>query len=226
MSGPVLDERRSRRFIVIRSTFLAPRSLVAALSAAALLALVPSVAHAATSTNPCSGQTLTQPFLPWLDPARYTLYPNGGFEKGASSWTLSGGAAVADGNERFQVRAASDHQMLALAGDASATGREMCVSLLDPTVRLFVRNTGSPLSSLEVDLIYTDALGQKRTVPVATLTAGSDWRPTAPILLLANLASPPLVTNGTTQVALRLKTHGADGAWAVDDVYVDPFKTK
>jgi hypothetical protein len=59
---------------------------------------------------------------------------------------------------------------------------------------------------------------------VATLQGGSAWQPTLPTAILVNLTALPLVTNGMTSVALRFTPQGASGGWAIDDVYVDPFK--
>src|SRR5205823_679050 len=61
---------------------------IAALALSAPLAQAGPLADSATS---CADQTYSQPFLPWADPASYTLAPNGSFEHGSGSWSLSGG---------------------------------------------------------------------------------------------------------------------------------------
>ena len=210
---------------MIRSTVLTRSAPLAALVAAVLLALAPGAAKAADAAS-CDGGTVSRPFLPWLDLAQYELAPNGGFEAGSASWTLDGGAQLAGDNEPWHVRDAGDGQALELAAGASATSSAMCVRLLDPTMRFFVRNQGSSDATLTVHALFTGLLGQDRDVRIATLHGGDDWRPTQPIAILANLSSLPLLGDGSTDLRIRLEAQGDGADFTVDDVYVDPFKTK
>src|SRR5215831_8283117 len=107
------------------------------------------VARADTST-PCDSAPVLQPFAPWGDPSWYSFVPNGGFEQGSSSWSLGGSAAVVDGNETFNVNDPGDSSSLDLGPSGKATSDPMCVTPDDPTLRLFVRNTGDPSSQLKV----------------------------------------------------------------------------
>jgi hypothetical protein len=172
----------------------------------------------------CEGQTLERPFLRWLDPLHYTLAPNGGFEDGSAGWALTGGAKVVSGNESFYVRSGADSKSLSLPTGASATTSEMCVGLLHPTVRLFVSNTGSILSTLKVEAVVTDSSGKTQTSLVGLVLGTRTWQPSLPLLILQNLQSLPLLTDGTTSVSFRFTAQGVFGSWRIDDVYVDPFK--
>jgi hypothetical protein len=198
-------------------------------SAAALAAFVLAVVAltagvpTASAADACASSA-TQPFLPWLDPASYVLAPNGGFEDGSASWRLRDGAVQVDGNEPFHVTAAADSRSLALPPGASATTGQVCVGLLDPTLRLFVANSGSATSTLKVEVLYTNLLGGSSRSTVAVLGGARQWQPTLPLPFLANLGALPLVTTGTAQVAFRFTAQGDGGAWQIDDVYVDPFK--
>ena len=188
----------------------------------AVVALAGGVQKASASDGCAS--TSTQPFLPWLDLAYYTLAPNGGFEDGAESWQLRDGAAPVQGNEPFHVTAASDERSLELPPGASATGDEVCVRLLDPTLRFFVANDGSAASTLKVEALYKNLFGGSSRSTVAILSGSRAWQPTLPLPFLANLGALPLLTDGTVQVRFRFTVQGVDGAWRIDDVYVDPFK--
>ena len=172
----------------------------------------------------CPSSTYEQPFAPWLDFASYVLAPNGDVESGAAGWSLDGGAAVAAENESFYVHGADDTSSLSLPSGSTATTSSMCVDATRPDLRFLARNTGSVLSTLKVEVLYTDALGESRAVTVAVLAAGSTWQPTPPVLFLANFAAPPLVTDGATSVAFRFTPLGSWSGWKIDDVYVDPFK--
>jgi hypothetical protein len=173
--------------------------------------------------NPC-GQTLTQPFLPWLDPAYYAFAPNGGFEAGLGGWSSSGSARVVAGNESYAVHGAGDSYSLALPAGSSATSPSICIGTLSPTARLFVRNTGSLLSTLRVDVLYTTPLGIPSWAPVGLVTGSASWKPTLPLPLLANVTGLPLLTSGSSQIKLRFTTQGLGGSWQLDDLYVDPYK--
>jgi hypothetical protein len=189
------------------------------------LALVAGASDPArASTTGCPSYSSAQYFLPWLDPAYYTLAPNGGLENGATSWLLSGGAKVVSGSESFRVRGAADRYSLALPSGSSATTGTTCVRTLDATMRLFVTNGGSLLSTLKVEVLYKDALGLPRAQTVGLLAGTARWSPSLPTLLLANLLYPPLLTDGHVDVAFRFTPLGPLSGWRIDDVYVDPFK--
>lgn len=197
------------------------RLVVVSLATAAIGAAFASPTHAATG---CPAYSLSRPFLPWLDLAKYTLAPNGGLESGAAAWSLSGGAKVVSGNESFYVRGRSDGHSLSLPSGSSATTSATCVTFLDATARMFVMNTGSLLSTLKVEALYTDIFGIRRATTIALLPGISRWTPTLPTLFLANLLNPPLLTSGTVDVAFRFTPLGSSSGWRIDDVYVDPFK--
>jgi hypothetical protein len=165
-----------------------------------------------------------QPFTPWLDFADYVLVPDGGLESGAAGWKLDGEATVAAGNESFYVRDPGDSKSLSLPAGSSATTSSTCIGATSPDLRFFARKSGSMLSTLKVEVLYTDVFGQSRALTVGILTGGPSWQPTVPIAFLTNLTLLPLVTDGTTTVAFRFTPQGSPSEWRIDDVYVDPFK--
>jgi hypothetical protein len=180
-------------------------------------------APAATSTA-CGTLDYQQPFLPWLDPANYVIAPDGAVEGVASGWKLAGGAKAAHGNESFYVRSAKDARSLSLPPGSSATTPAICVGVDSPTIRFFALNSGSLLSTLNVEVIYRNVLGLTVTAPVATLTGTSAWQPTLPLLFLANVTSLNVALNNTTTVWFRFTPQGSSSGWRIDDLYVDPFK--
>ncbi len=208
---------------MIRGNRLRPAGVaVAVLLAAIAAALAPSRAQGVITS--CGDVVLEQPFLRWLDPAYYVLTSDGGFEAAAPAWTLQGAATAVDGNEPFFVRAPTDARALSLPSGSSATSAPHCVGVADPTLRFFYVNDGSWLSKLRVDVLYTDVLGLKRTATIATLYSGSRWQLSPALPLFANITSLPLAPFGSTDVQLRFTAQGTNGAWRIDDVYVDPFK--
>jgi len=197
------------------------RALAVLACAGATLAAVGS-AQAATPARSsglsCPNQSLSQPFLRWLDPARYVLLQNGSLEK-TTGWSLKGGARLVAGNEPFSVNSPRDRSSLSLPAGSSATSPPTCITLLHPTLRFFAVNSGSPTSALAVDAIVNLA-GIRLSLPVGVLLAGSDWQPTLPLPFLTNLLAP---LSGT--VSFRFAPLGSGGGWRVDDVYLDPYKS-
>jgi hypothetical protein len=164
---------------------------------------------------------MEQPFLPWLDAALYTIAPDGTFEDGASSWSLSGGAATAAGNESYYVHGDGETGSLALPNGSSATSGSMCVGVEHPTLRFFAKRTGgSPLSTLRAEVLFEDATGDVHSVTIGTVgNLTGNWSATSPMVIGANMLS--LLPGDHTAVAFRFTPQG--GSWAIDDVYVDPF---
>jgi hypothetical protein len=194
---------------------------VAALSVSAASA---SAGVLVSSAPSCDGQSLSQPFAPWLDFANYTPLPAGNFETAAAGWALSGGAAVADGNESFQVGGASDASSLTIPSGGSATSPTICVGIEHPTVRFFAkRNSGGALglSTLRVDVLFESNLGLVSSLPIGVVTGTSSWQPTLPMTVLASLL--PLLPGDHTPVQFRF-TPVLSGNWSVDDIQVDPYQ--
>jgi len=187
-------------------------------------AAVPASASTISLLPNCGARVSAPTFAPWGDPNPYFPVANGGFESGSAGWNLAGGGAVESGNETFFVGSGDDARALQLAPGGSATSRAFCISWNDPTLRFFVRKDGGPLSTLRVDVLYTGLLGDQESLALPAL-AGGDWAPTLPLPLAADLAVPPLLTDGNAQISLRFTAVGG-GTWSVDDVYIDPFKTK
>jgi hypothetical protein len=204
---------------------MATRVQVAGVLATTALALsLPFSAQAAeliaTVSAACEGQVVEQPFIRWADPARYVLVPSGTVETGRG-WDLQGGAARTWGNETFYVHDEDDARSLALPSGSSATTAPMCVGLEHPTLRLLARNDGSVFSSLDVEVLFEDATGTTRAVPIGAFLGTSSWQPTLPLAVLANIGALP--PGDHVDVAFRFTPRGA-GAWSIDDVYVDPFR--
>jgi|1186.fasta_scaffold64366_1 hypothetical protein len=178
-------------------------------------AAAPAAAHAAS----CPSVAVAQTFAHWLDPAKYMSAPNGGFEAGGASWTLTGGAATVQDNEPWHVRAATDHVALALPTGAAAKTAAVCIGVDHPTTRLFVRNTGATASRLAVSVLYTGLNGKPASLSIGQLAGGTAWAPTPVVPVVVNLLS----LLGDQHVAFRFAPVDALGHWRIDDVYIDPF---
>lgn len=195
---------------------------VAALSLSAVSANAGVLVSSAPS---CDGQQLSTPFAPWLDLARYTPLAGGNFESSTAGWTLSGGAAVAAGNEPFHVRGADDGFSLSLPSGGTATSPEICVGVEHPTIRFFAKRTSGGLlglATMRVDVLFENQLGLVTSLPIGVFSGSSTWQPTLPMAILANLL--PVIPGQHTPVAFSF-TPLLGGSWSIDDVEVDPYNS-
>jgi hypothetical protein len=198
-------------------------TLIAALAGMAFAAPAANAGPLVASATNCETQTVAKEFLPWLDPMDYTVVPNGTLEGGSAGWTLSGASVVA-GNEPWNINAAGDSKSLEIPSGASATTNSICVGLLHPTLRFFAKSAGgsvlgSATSVLSVEVLFEDAAGNVRSLPIGFVTPGSRWGPTLPYPVVANLL--PLLPDERTAVKFRFRAVGG-ATWQIDDVYVDP----
>lgn len=194
------------------------RKVIAVLAAAFVI-----VGAFAASAQACSYSGARQVFKPWGDQHEYVLAPNGGFESGASGWSLAGGAGVVAENETFHLNSGSDGQSLSLPTGSSAVSAPLCMSINTPVFRLLARNSGDPSSTLRVEATYDVlGLGLLHTTVSNSVSAGQDWVPTQEMSPFLGL-STVLGTVVPTYIQVRITPVGPGGAWQVDDLFVDPF---
>jgi hypothetical protein len=201
------------------------RAIGALVAATAVTLAMAAPAHAGVlvaSAQGCEAKASSQVFLRWLDPLRYEQAPGGAAES-AKGWTLSGGAKVVAGNEPWRVGGSGASSLQLPRGSRATTG-VMCVGIGHPVMRFFARRTsGWLLDSLKVEVLFEGAGGQVNSLPIGLVLAGGSWQPTLPFPVLASLL--PLLPGEQTPVAFRFTPVGS-GTWQVDDVYVDPWRSR
>ncbi|HEX5449184.1 MAG TPA: hypothetical protein VFW85_03920 [Gaiellaceae bacterium] len=156
-------------------------------------------------------------FAPWGDSASYYFPANGGFESGASGWSLSGGAAVVDGNEPFYLHNGGDSHALLIPAGGSAT-TSVCFGVLYPALRFVAEGSGA---RIRVSVSAKNLLGFASTLDGGTFTAGSSWAPSPKLSSLLSAVTSPL---GAKSMQVTISVSGASAQ--VDDLYIDPFALK
>jgi hypothetical protein len=198
---------------------LRPRRLRAAITAllsTAAIFLVPAAAQAACPTTPT-----TKAFQAFGDSAAYSLVANGAFEAGAGGWSLTS-ASVASGNESYKVHGAADSSSLALKATGQVVSPAFCVSTANPTFRFFAKRTSGSWGVVNVKLRWKDAANQTNETVVGSVTAAdTSWHPTQALALSSPLGLWNADQTVSAQIVLDPEDYG--GAWAIDDVYVDPY---
>jgi hypothetical protein len=184
-------------------------SAISALGATALL-VAPAAQANVVELNPCNSNALSQPFLRWLDPARYELAPGGAF--GDTSWTLRSGASLVSGGEPWAVAGAPSSSSLSLPAGSSADSPATCVNAAYPTIRFFVSGVGV----VGVNVVYNGIV-----IPSGVVVAGRSWAP-GPVAVTGSAVTGAL-NGGTAQMSLRLT--GLLGDPKVSDVWIDPHRS-
>ena len=169
----------------------------------------------------CEPEGLSQPFKPWLDHMSYTPVRDGGIERKAEGWRLTGAARPVWGNEPWRVRDQRDSRSLAIPEGSSATTPAQCVGIEEPTLRFFATGSGATLPLMDVDVLFEDAYGQVHSKWIGN-DLGGRWHPTAVMPISVNLL--PLFPGGKTPVAFRLTA--VSGDFQIDDAFVDPWSQR
>ncbi|MGZ8795327.1 MAG: hypothetical protein ACXW0F_11900 [Gaiellaceae bacterium] len=197
--------------------------LVSALAASVVLAAgtTQSAEGGLIGTGAASGcdAAASHPFEAWGDNANYLLMPGGSFEEGGPDWSLSRGAYVGPGNSPFETERDNGTRSLYLLPGATATSPTGCFKFGDWHSRFFVRGIGTRTARVEVDVVVRSLLGILTVLDGGSVSASAEWQPSPQIgMLLCNVTS----LLGTKAVSLRFRA--VNGAFQIDDVYLDPWK--
>jgi hypothetical protein len=182
-----------------------------------LVSLVATATASAEDGARCEGRVIEQPFLAWGDLADYFLAPDGDFSGGAAGWDLAG-AEVVNENEPFYVHGGDVAASVRLETGESATSPTICVTETDPTMRFFARSAGDPTGTLDVEVLYTDELGEPQSLTIGSVVGATalEWTPIDALPIIVNVYE--------MTVSFRFTAQGTGSEWLVDDVYVDPYR--
>jgi hypothetical protein len=171
--------------------------------------------HGAVAGGNCGSSSPV--FSSWGDRADYYFAPNGGFESGASGWTLSGGATVVPGSETYAVHSSGDASSLAIPAGGSAS-TTVCYGLTYPGARFFAESTGDGPATIHVRVVTRGLLGGLSTLDGGTFQVDGSWQPSPRLSTLFSALAAPL---GAKSMTLEISVES--GSADIDDLYVDPF---
>jgi hypothetical protein len=194
---------------------------IALASIATSLSLTPAAnAGALVDSVTCNAMSVGQVFLPWADVAQYQQAP-GGTAESLSGWATTGDVSVANGNEPWNVAGTGSNSIRLGSGGSTATTASMCVGVEHPTLRFFARSSSASLfSSLRVEVLFEDLVGNIVPLQIGSVTASGSWTPTPVYVVAANLLS--VLPGDETAVAFRFTPVGG-ASWQIDDIHVDPW---
>jgi hypothetical protein len=154
------------------------------------------------------------------DTALYSPLPGGAFNGRKTNWSLSG-AAVVKASEPWNVLNISSAHSLSIDPGGSATSPPFCLDSTFPSFRFFAHNAdGGSDSTLDVQVLWTDAAGDSGSLPVETLNGGdyTSWTLTPSLALGSALAEGMTVT-----AQLQFSASPSSSPWNIDDVLLDPY---
>ena len=178
--------------------------------------VVPSLAAAAGSTNAgCSGQSFVQPFTAFKDSNFYTLVNGSEFATAAEGWELSGGAQVIS----TTYPDATTGGVLDLPSGSKAVSPPVCVTLLYPTARVWVRDVKGS-EGVAVDVSYAGTVTAVTPKNVGQVHGQqTNWTLSNPINVQPQTAGPG---EEARTVRFVFIAGGKTSDFQVYDLYVDP----
>jgi hypothetical protein len=193
-------------------------ALIAGLGLAALPGGIATSAHAAEA---CTTRTVSQPFTQWSDSNDYFPMTSGTFESGTSGWTLGSGVSRVAENEPWKVAAGGAYS-LKIPGGASVSTPEMCVASTEDSARFFYKSPGA-FATLQVSIKAKNSVSNNLYITGFTIQAGTvpGWQ-VSPRIALPDVRG----TQGVEDLTITLTPSSGTGAWQIDDVFVDPSRTR
>ena len=185
----------------------------------AIGAVVPGAAAAVA--DPCAARSTTTAFSAWGDYNDYFLINNGDFESGTRNWSTINRVYSVWDNEPWRVNGWSDRRAARLEPESTLTSVTFCVAEREDNLRFFVRHP--PVSGAK--LVVQVSVSDETTTTAKTYEIASQWwsgwTPSEP-MGFPNLRN----AQGEQLVTISFRATGTRANWSIDDVMVDPFKSK
>ena len=185
----------------------------------AIGAVVPGNATAAA--DPCAARSTKTAFSAWGDYNDYFLVNNGDFESGIRNWSVINRVYSIWDNEPWRVNGWFDRKSARLEPESTLTSVTFCVAEREDFLRFFVRHPPVSGAKLVVEISVSDGT---RTLEKTYELASQWWQGWAP----SEPMGFPNVRNaqGEQLVTISFRATGSRANWSIDDVMVDPFKSK
>jgi hypothetical protein len=161
----------------------------------------------ALSADNCTEPALSQPFADVGDRHDYFLVDGGDFSAAGFGWQFDDGGI------------GTGIASLPWSG-AVAVSPKVCVGDNEPTIRFRYRSRSSS-ARLRIDALFLGTRGELRSDYVTTISGARAWGASPVIELGTNYRAAP---GAKTAIALVFTVQG--GAWDLDDIYVDPFRSR
>ena len=175
--------------------------------------------EASSADVPCSARSTKAHFSQWGDTNQYFAAPGGTFESNAGT-TFSGGAGRVTGNEPWKINGSTHASSARLPAGATIKVEKFCVNSDEDSLRFFYKKPNVTGSTLHIHVRVTSG------VNVATNDmdydgAGTGWV-VSPRMMLPDIRD----ASGQQWVEIIYTTRNTGATWLVDDLMIDPWKTR
>ncbi len=215
-TGDTANERHR----IMRTTVKRLLITTAAAVAASSVAAIPSAG--AGWDQPCETRVMTQAFKQWGDLNNYFLVTGGTFEDNLlSKWDIKSGATVVSGEQSpWKVNGRRHTRGMRIPAGASVETLDICVMVDEESMRFFYRSPGVRGAQLRVDIEADSDVGKALGSWTAD-GARAGWQVSPPIAI-PNVRGE----DGRQEIDITFTPIGTRATWAIDDVMIDPWRTR
>lgn len=194
------------------------KRVVRGLIATAVLGSVLAVSQVSFADVPCQTRTTKAYFSQWGDTNQYFMAPGGSFES-AGATTFTGSKIVSD-QEPYKILGSTHSKAVEIPAGKTVKLEKFCVNSDEDSLRLFYKKPGVANSALWIYIRVTSGVNvATNELTVDGSTAG--WG------VLNRMMLPDIRdASGQQWVEITLGTRNTAATWRVDDVMIDPWKSK
>jgi hypothetical protein len=169
---------------------------------------------------PCATRTLSKAFSRWGDLNDYFVVTDGTFEAGAPNWKLDQGVATAARLQAtWKVNGTAHTYGLSIPGGTRAKAPETCLTVGEESFRFFYRTPPVKGATLVLTVTSKSDMGTISSSVTFSSNGTSAWAVSPAVAI-------PNVRGENYQQYVEISFAAIGGVWAIDDVMVDPFKTR
>lgn len=171
----------------------------------------------------CGTRSTSKAFAAWGDNNDYFVVPNATFESGTGGWSFyagNGSPSVVADQAPWKINGASHSRALNLPAYSTAQAPNMCIASNEEWMRLFYKDPGVGGSQLLVKIEAWSSAG--RMAQEYRINAGGAGWKVSPQIPMPNKRD----ANGDQNVTITITPVGTAATWRVDDVMVDPWKSR
>lgn len=178
-----------------------------------------------SSLSYCSDPYLWQPFAPWGDYRWFYAMKGGDFES-TGPWNLSSGASVVYGNSTAYINPRSANQKsLRIASGATAKATFTCVPAFLDFAFYLKSPTNAPDSKITFKVVAKDPITGISKSETWSYDADQPYIPKGTWLQAWSVPMPGQVGLSSLQTVTMTISVSGGGAWGVDDLLMDPWRS-
>jgi hypothetical protein len=198
------------------------RLLIASAAAVSASSIAAIPTAGAGWDQPCETRVMTQAFKQWGDLNNYFLVSGGTFEDNLFlNWDIKPGATVVAGEQSpWKVNGSKHTKGMRIGYGSKVETLDICVMVDEETIRFFYRSPGVRGAQMRVDVEADSDLGKSTGFWIAD-GSKAGWM-VSPAIGIPNVRGE----DGRQEIDITFTPIGARATWSIDDVMIDPWRTR